>query len=110
AATLDPRRLATPRMAAPPGARPRRTPRAQSVVDAVAMEARRQPAAQPGAPGARAAAAARMERAVAGVAVDRDRSRDPARAGHRHVDVRSRAQAARDDPRAARRVRGAQRV
>ncbi len=76
-ASLDSRRLATGGMAAAARARPRQAPPEKSVVDAFAVEAVRQPATQFRPGGVDSAAAARMGRPSACLAMDPDRDRDP---------------------------------
>ena len=74
---LDSRRLAAGRVAAAARARTRQAPTAKSFVGTFAVEAFRQPAAQSRPGGIDAAAAARLDRASACLAVDAGCDRDP---------------------------------
>ena len=94
----------------PMRARPRQAAAAESAVGALALEALRQPAAQPRPAGADAAAAARLDRAAARLAVDAGGDRGPAAAVGLRLRRRPAAQARRGAaPAAPRRHRGRRR-
>ncbi len=81
---LDPRRLAARGLAAAVGARARRAAPEESALGAVALEAVRQPAPQPGAGGVDAAVAAGLDGVFVDLVLDPGGARhppDPARAG-----------------------------